>query len=129
VEPTFLTLAEVLEIHQDRIQRYSGEPGVRDMGLLKSATGTPSAAFGEQFLHTDLFEMGAAYLFHLTRNHPFVDGNKRIGFVAALVFFALNGISVDANEACVEERVLSVAGGDMAKSEIAAFFREHAATE
>ncbi len=91
MNPTFLTLDEVLALHEDQITRYGGRRGVRDLGLLISALGTPSATFDGRFLHDDLFEMAAAYLYHLARNHPFVDGNKRTAFAAALVFLWING--------------------------------------
>src|SRR6266702_1459663 len=89
--PTFLTTDQVLEIHSDQIARYGGMAGVRDLGLLQSALAQPQATFGGQLLHADLFEMAAAYLFHLVQNHPFVDGNKRVGAVAAIVFLLTNG--------------------------------------
>jgi death on curing protein len=75
--PRFLDLVEVLEIHESRIELYGGRPGVRDLGLLQSALAQPSAGFGGEYLHGNLYEMAAAYLFHVSRNHPFVDGNKR----------------------------------------------------
>lgn len=123
MEPKFLTLAEVLEIHQDQLARYGGDAGIRDVGLLKSAIAMPTTTYGGQYLHTDLFEMGAAYLFHIAQNHPFVDGNKRVGAVAALVFFILNGVNIDAEEDDLDEMVLAVARGELPKSEVAAFFR------
>ena len=98
MNPVFLTLGEILEIHQDQINRYGGASGIRDIGLLQSAIAMPSASFGGQFLHSDLFEMAAAYLFHISQNHPFVDGNKRTGAVAAIVFLALNDIELDADD-------------------------------
>lgn len=85
MEPVFVTLDEVFAIHRDQIERYGGAPGVRDQGLLLSALAQPAATFGEGFLHADLHEMAAAYLFHLIQNHPFVDGNKRVAAVAAAV--------------------------------------------
>ena len=68
--PEFLSLAEALEIHRDQIERYGGNTGIRDLGLLQSALAMPAAGFGERYLHTDLFEMAAAYLFHIVQNHP-----------------------------------------------------------
>ena len=88
----FLGLQEVLEIHRDQVTRYGGTAGIRDLDLLKSALGMPGATFNGEFLHTDVYEMAAAYLFHLVKNHPFLDGNKRVGAVAALVFLTLHGI-------------------------------------
>ena len=123
--PVFLTLDEVLDIHRDQIQRYGGTPGIRDLGLLQSALAQPEAAFGGQFLHADLFEMAAAYLFHITQNHPFVDGNKRAGTATALVFLDMNDIEVNAPEDDLVQLVLDVAQGNAGKKEIADFFRLH----
>lgn len=123
--PDFLSLAEILEIHQDQIERYGGKAGIRDVGLLKSALAMPEAGFSDRYLHSDLFEMAAAYLFHIIQNHPFVDGNKRTGAVAALVFLSLNGIEIEASEDIFERTVRAVAEGKMDKSAIARFFREH----
>jgi len=122
----FLSLAEVLAIHKDQITRYGGATGIRDINLLKSAIGMPPATYGGQFLHTDIFEMAAGYLFHLVKNHPFIDGNKPIGAVAALVFLDLNGFDFHAPEEDFAEMVLAVARGDMNKSHVAVFIRNWA---
>ena len=126
MSPIFLNLSEVLRIHRDQIERYGGEPGIRDLGLLQSALAMPAAGFGGRFLHNDLFEMAAAYLFHITRNHPFVDGNKRTGAVCALVFLELNDMEINAGEDELVEMVTAVAEGRMEKEAIADFFRKHA---
>ncbi len=120
----FLSLAEALLIHQDQIARYGGGPGIRDMDLLKSALGMPPATFGGEFLHADVFDMAAGYLFHLVKNHPFVDGNKRTGVVAALVFLSLNGFDFQASEDDLVEMVLAVARGEMDKARVAVLIRE-----
>jgi len=117
----FLGLAEVLAIHRDQIARYGGVPGIRDIELLKSALGMPAATYGGQFLHTDIHEMAAAYLFHLVKNHPFLDGNKRVGAVAALVFLALNGYDFNAPEDDFADMVLAVARGEVSKAEVTGF--------
>jgi death-on-curing protein len=88
VAPVFLTLDEVLALHEDQIRRYGGSPGLRDPGLLSSALGAVSATFGGRFLHLSLFEMAAAYLFYLAQNRPFVDGNKRTALASALTFLS-----------------------------------------
>jgi death-on-curing protein len=123
---TFLSLAEVLEIHRDQIIRYGGAPGLRDLGLLQSALAMPAASFDGHFLHDDLFEMAAAYLFHIVQNHPFVDGNKRTGAVAALVFLSLNDIEIDSTEEEFESMVRSIAEGRSGKAIAADFFRKNA---
>ena len=120
-EPVFLTLADVLEIHQDQLRRYGGGLGTRDLDLLKSALAMPQAGMGEEYFHADIVEMAAAYLFHIVRNHPFTDGNKRTGTVAALVFLMLNGIEVDAEEDEFEQLVRGVAEGKAGKNDIAVF--------
>ena len=125
--PTFLTLSEIIEIHKDQITRYDGSEGVRDWGLLQSALAMPAAMFGGQYLHPNLCEMAAAYLFHLVQIHPFFDGNKRVGAVAAVVFLTLNNIQLKATEEEFEEMVMSVATGTMGKSAVAEFFREKTA--
>jgi death-on-curing protein len=125
MQPDFLELAEVLYIHADQIDRYGGDPSIRDAGLLESAVAMPRATFGGEFLHRDLFEMAAAYLFHIVQNHPFVDGNKRTGTASALVFLDMNGISMDANEDALVALVLDVAQGRGDKARIAEFFRVH----
>lgn len=121
--PRFLSLAEVLEIHLDQTAHYGGHPGIRDLDLLKSALGMPSATFGGKYLHTDIHEMAAAYLFHLVKNHPFIDGNKRVGTVAAAIFLDLNGYELNAPEDGLAETVLALARGELNKADLAIFFR------
>jgi death-on-curing protein len=93
------------------------------MELLKSTLGIPSATYGGRFLHTDVHEMAAAYLFHLVKDHPFIDGNKRVGAVTALVFLELNGFVFDAPEDDFAEMVLAVARGELGKADVAVFIR------
>jgi len=125
--PFFLELVDVLSIHRDQLERYGGAPGIRDAGLLEAAVEQARAGFGGEYLHRDLLEMAAAYLYHLVRNHPFVDGNKRTGAVAALVFLDLNGVRVDMDEDELAELVEGVAAGRLGKEEIVAAFRRAAA--
>lgn len=122
--PRVLTLSEVLSILQDQISRYGGEYGVRDLGLLSSAIAVPQASFGGTPFHADLYEMAAAYAFHISQNHPFLDGNKRVGLVSALVFLDLNGVEIHDPEERLYEVMMAVAQSRMGKSEIAAVFRE-----
>jgi len=125
VGPIFLTLHEVVAIHRDQIARYGGSEGVRDWGLLQSAVAMPAAGFGGQFVHSDPCEMAAAVLFHIVQNHPFIDGNKRVGAAAAYVFLALNNVVLTADEDAYAELVLSVARGETPKSGVSDFFRAH----
>ena len=93
-EPLFLTLAEIVETHNNQIETYGGKRGIRDTRLLESAAAQPEASFGGEWLHADLYEMAAAYAFHLCENHPFFDGNKRAALAACLVFLELNQITI-----------------------------------
>ena len=121
--PLFLDLDRVLRTHLSLIERYGGEPGVRDIGLLHSAIAIPQASFAGEFLHKDLFEMAAAYLFHIVQNHPFIDGNKRTGAAAAIIFLDMNGVEIEADEEGLVDLALRVASGQAGKQEIAEFFR------
>jgi death-on-curing protein len=85
----------------------------------------PAAGFGGRYLHTDLFEMAAAYLFHITQNHPFINGNKRIGAVASLVFLSLNDVEIEADEEEFERIILGVAERKIDKASVAEFFRKN----
>lgn len=123
MEPIFLSVAEIIEIHRDQIARYGGSAGIRDAGLLSSAMAMPMATFGGQFLHGDLYEMAAAYLYHLVQNHPFIDGNKRVGAAAANVFLYLNDVRFAPDEDEYTNLVVGVAQGAIQKSAVAEFLR------
>jgi death-on-curing protein len=122
MEPVFLSLDEILEIHEQQIERYGGSTGLRDAAGLESAAATPQATFGGEFLHASLPTMAAAYLFHLCQNHAFVDGNKRVGANAAITFLLMNNRepTFDADE--LAELVLSVASGALNKAGLSEIF-------
>ena len=122
----FLTLDEVLVAHEEQIRLFGGASGIRDTGLLLSAMGNVEATFGGVFLHETIFEMAAAYLHGICRNHPFVDGNKRTALSAALTFLHENHIEVPADENEIVDLVISVAEGKTSKAAVAVFFEEHA---
>ncbi len=123
-EIIFLTLAEVIDIHADQIERYGGSMGVRDKDLLFSAVAMPYASFYGKFLHSDIFEMAAAYAYHISQNHPFVDGNKRTALASALVFLELNGISISNPKERLYNAMISIASGKMDKLQFARVLRD-----
>jgi len=125
VSTVFLTLDEVLAIHADQIERYGGSLGIRDSGLLNSALAMPEATYAGEELHSTLFEKAAAYLFHLVKNHPFIDGNKRIGLAVSLAFLAMNDVIIDATDHELVALVLGTAEGSRSKSDLAVFLRDH----
>ncbi|MFN7903606.1 MAG: type II toxin-antitoxin system death-on-curing family toxin [Pseudobdellovibrionaceae bacterium] len=104
---------------------FGGSHGLKDEDLLLSALGQPEAGIGDEYLHKDIFEMAAAYLFHLVKNHAFNDGNKRIAALAASVFLQVNGFMVNANEDEFEKLVLDAAQSLASKQQIADFFRSN----
>jgi death-on-curing protein len=111
LNPEFLDIDDVLEMHASQIAEHGGSEGLRDLGLLESAISQPMAQFGGQFLHQDLFEMAAALHVSLVLNHAFVDGNKRIALLAALTFLDLNGCSIDRASQILVDVTLEVAEG------------------
>lgn len=119
----FLTMAEVIEIHSDQIRHYGGSSGIRDINLLSSSVAMPCATFSGEFLHRDIFEMAAAYAFHVSQNHPFVDGNKRTALASSLVFLELNGVSISDPDEKLYESMMQIASGEMSKEEFTAILR------
>jgi death-on-curing protein len=124
-EPDFITVDDVLLIHENQLELYGGANGVRDEGLLSSALAQPQSQFGGEYLHQGLFAMAGAYLFHLVKNHPFIDGNKRTGATTALVFLIMNGFELIVEEDTFEKFVWDVAAGEIEKESIGPFLEKH----
>lgn len=123
-EPLFLDLDDILQIQADTIAQEGGTPGVRDIALIDSAVAAPRASFGGAYLHTDLAAMTAALMFALIGNHGFVDGNKRVGTLAALVFRAVNAIETFPAADDLENVAMSVARGEMSRDELTQWWRQ-----
>ncbi len=128
-DPVFLSVEQVLAIHQRVIEEFGGEPAILDDGLLESAAMMPAAQYAGKFLHKGLPAMAAAYLFHLCRNHPFMDGNKRTALAAAEVFLLLNNHQLRATNRELEQLTLGVAEGKLSKEDVTAFLRRHVAAD
>ena len=123
-DPEFLDLEDVLLIHEGQLAKYGGAAGIRDQGLLESALAQPQATFGGQFVHADLFAMAAAYAFHIAENQPFVDGNKRTGVLAAVIFLELNGFLVEEPPSRFYEAMIAVAERRLDKDGLTSMLRE-----
>jgi death-on-curing protein len=108
-DPVFLDVEDVLLIHEEQLAKYGGSAGVRDAGLLESAVAMPRATAGGEFAHEDLIAMAAAYAFHIAQNQPFVDGNKRTGLLAAIVFLDLNGVAIADPEGLLYDAMIAIA--------------------
>lgn len=121
----FLTLDEVLSIHHDVIERDGGLHGIRDSGLLISAIEMPKSNMFGEYLHKTVFDMAAAYIFHIVCNHAFLDGNKRTGTASCLIFLGLNGVDVTKyNDDSIEEMAIKVATGKLNKEQISKFLEQ-----
>ena len=125
-EIIFLTLEEVLVLHEDAITFAGGESGLRSLDLLQSAIAQPDASFGGQPANSFPFGMAAAYAFHLSRNHAFVDGNKRIGLSAAVAFLYMNGWELLDPDETLHPIMEQVAQGFLEKPALAAIFERMA---
>jgi death-on-curing protein len=121
----FLSVDDVILMQADTLAHEGGLAGIRDRGLLESAVMMPRQQFGGVLLHRTLAEQAAAYLFHICRNHPFNDGNKRAAVLAALVFLHANGVRALPTPALLEQLTMRCAAGDAGKDEVTAFFRKH----
>jgi death on curing protein len=114
----------VLAVHEAQLAEHGGGAGVRDAGLLESALARPEnlASYGQP----DFADLAAAYGWGISRNHAFIDGNKRTGFVAIELFLVLNGYELQADDAQCVMVMLAVAAGDLTEPELATWIREHA---
>ncbi|MBN2210158.1 MAG: type II toxin-antitoxin system death-on-curing family toxin [Sedimentisphaerales bacterium] len=120
----FLSGGHVRAIHARVITEFGGDPHVRDEGLLASAVAMPTAQFEGEYLHKNLAEMAGAYLYHLCRNHPFVDGNKRTALAAADIFLRLNNARLNATNRQLEKTTLGVADGGISKRQLLDMFAD-----
>lgn len=121
----YLSIAEVLELHEMLIASSGGAPGLRDLGALKSAVSQPHSTFDRQALYPDLVSKAAAICFSLVLNHPFVDGNKRVGHAAMEILLILNGYELDCSVDEQERVILDLAAGILDRSEFTSWVRKN----
>ncbi|KAB2931312.1 MAG: type II toxin-antitoxin system death-on-curing family toxin [Leptonema illini] len=117
-EPEFLSRADALLVHRYQIAEFGGGDGIRDAGALESALAQPQVTAGSVYVHDSLIAMAAAIIYHLSQNHPFLDGNKRTALAGGLVFLELNGIEVLDEEQLLYDLMIGVAGGSFKKSDV-----------
>ena len=122
-EPIWVDASDALAIHEILLVRHGGAGGVRDEGLLESALASPRQQFA--YASPDIVEMAAAYTAGIVQNHPFVDGNKRTGFVVGALFLEMNGFEFTASEAEAALAVLELAAGSIDETGFALFLRDH----
>ena len=121
----YLALAEVVELHRRLLEATGGAPGIRDLGALESAIAQPKATFGGVDLYPTLVEKAAALGLSLVQDHPFVDGNKRVGHAAMETFLVLNGAEVDAQVGDQERVMFDLAAGRIDRSPLTDWLRQH----
>ena len=119
----FLSVDDVLAIHEDTIAHEGGLAGIRDPGLLESAVLMPQQQFGGEYLHAGLPAMAAAYLFHIAQNHAFHDGNNRTAALSALIFLEVNGVELLPEPDALERTTLAVASSRCGKQELEQWMR------
>jgi len=121
----FLTLKQVLAIHIRMVTEFGGDASVRDPGLLESAVMMPCARFERKYLHVGIPTMAAAYLFHICKNHAFVDGNKRTALATTEVFLLLNDMELTASNKALEKIMIGVAEGSTSKRDVTTFLSKY----
>jgi len=120
----YLSPEQILSLHRSQLRRYGGLVGLRDRGALEAAVARPQATFGGEDLYADLAAKAAALLHSLVLNHPFVDGNKRVGAHAAIVFLLANGLDLTASPRALVDVTLATARGEMSAEALAIWFRQ-----
>jgi death-on-curing protein len=120
-----ITLKEALELHRRIIEQTGGLAGVRDFGMIESALAQPLMTFDGEDLYPTIVDKAAALGFSLIKNHPFIDGNKRIGHAALEIFLVLNGYEIDAHIDEQEQVILQVASGEMKRETFTEWLRLH----
>jgi death-on-curing protein len=121
---TYLSVEQVILIHDRQVKKHGGLEGIRDLGLLISALEMPKSTFSGKDLHRTLYDKAAAYLFHIVQNHPFFDGNKRTGAFVTLLFLKMNGAKLHLDQNQYENLVILTAKGHASKSQISQFLRK-----
>lgn len=124
---SFIPDGLILTIHADLLVRYGGRPALRDPHLLESALAQAKMTAGGKYLHRTLFQKAAAYGFHVCKNHPFVDGNRRVAFVLMEMFLQMNGWEMVASEEEAYSMMMALASGQLSKAELASWLRGHSA--
>ena len=123
-EPSWLTRVVVDAVHHDQLREHGGLPGIRDENVLESALARPQQKW-HYADNTDVPMLAAAYAFGLVKNHPYRDGNKRIGFLAMVTFLGMNGYELETTDAEVVAEILALADGSVSEDALADWIRQH----
>ncbi|WP_408956137.1 type II toxin-antitoxin system death-on-curing family toxin [Natroniella sp. ANB-PHB2] len=121
----FIPKQIILHFHEQIIQLYGGSTGIRDEELLDSALEQPKATFDESYLHNSIVKMASAYGFHLCKNHPFIDGNKRIALVSMDTFLQKNGYEITASEKETYKIIIALSSSEISKEELTKWLQQN----
>ena len=119
-EPLWITYEQAIAIHSRQLRRFGGAPGLRDEGMLRSALERP-----RRYEQSEMAELAAAYAFGLAKNHAFIDGNKRIAFMAMMVFLRKNGVAFSPDPAHATSIILSLAAGEVSEESLTRWIRDN----
>ena len=122
---SFIPKKVILYFHEQLIQIYGGSPGIRDENLLDSAIQQPKSSFDGDYLHNNIFEIASAYGFHLCKNHPFIDGNKRVALVAMDTFLQNNGYEISASEKETYKIMIELSAEKLSKSDLTKWLKQN----
>jgi death on curing protein len=125
LDPKFIDLETAIAIHDDLIETFEGSFGIRDIGLLESALSQPKATFFGKFLHPTIAEQAAAYLYHIAKNHAFIDGNKRTSVGVMEAFLRVNGYNLDLSDDELYELALKASTDKLKKTDVANIIESH----
>lgn len=114
----FLNIEDVCFFHDELIKKYGGSSGLRDKNLLLSAIAQPQITYDGVYLHASIFDMASAYIYHIVNNHPFIDGNKRVGATSLIVFLKINGYEFKISNQELVDTTIKVATGKISKAEL-----------
>ena len=123
--PKFIKTQAAIALHRQQIELNGGNPGLRSLHLLESAMSQPSVTYLGNFLHETIFDKAAAYLFHINKNHPFRDGNKRTSLVVTLLFLKINNYEITTKTKDLEKLTKETAEGIIDKSEISRLLKSY----
>lgn len=121
----FIDKNTLLIFHKDQLERYGGKQGLRDEGLLESALAQPQTSFDGEYVHQNIFQMAAAYGFHICQNHPFFDGNKQTALISMYMFLYVNGYKLVADKKSLFALIMDLANGEVTKEELTKYLKEH----
>jgi|SRR6478672_1175229 len=127
--PEFISYDSVLDIHSYLVERFGGSHGLRDEGLLESALSQPQQTFFGELLHSTIYAQAAAYLYHIAKNHAFIDGNKRTALATTITFLKVNGYRLYLPKEETEILVLDVVSGKLNKEELSIILKKYVVKE